>query len=133
MMKGGVFARFALALGSIGVAVAGVGCAYVNNRENSAANAFVQAYQCPRDRVVVRPVATPSAPSAPGAAPPDDVARDPERLAIWKKQQQRPTQDVSSFDVTGCGHEAVYGCTGSFWANQSTEGPPGCGLASSVR
>jgi hypothetical protein len=133
MMKGVLFARLALALASIGGALTVVGCAYVNNRENAAANAFVQAYQCPRDRVVVRPVATPSAPSAPGAAPPDDVARDPERLAIWKKQQQQPTQDASSFDVTGCGHEAVYGCTGSFWANESTEGLPGCGLVRSVR
>jgi hypothetical protein len=88
--------------------------AYVTTLHNRALWDFANGYQCPLGRinVVQRPYV--SAPPPP-RTPPDDVARDPERLKIWNNQvaaaqtqsdQKRPTL----FEVTGCGHDGIYLC-----------------------
>jgi hypothetical protein len=88
------------------------GCAYVTSLHNRALWDFADGYQCPVGRVSVvqRPYAV--VPPQP-RPPPDDVARDPERLKIWNDQvaaaqnnQKRPTL----FEVTGCDHDGLYLC-----------------------
>ena len=59
---------------------------------------FSQVFFCPVERIVV-------APSAP-AAPPPDIAADPQRLALW----QASHGETSHFVVEGCGKRLTYKC-----------------------
>ena len=71
---------------------------------------FSQQYSCPMDAITSKArddvqaaefVSTPT--------PPADVAADPARLAVWKKNQVEPW-DVHFFELTGCGHHVLWGC-----------------------
>lgn len=71
---------------------------------------FSRENMCPKERVTVvaqkgRPVSLDT--------PPDDIRSDPERLALWNRQQQkvlRAINDNTYFVVTGCGLSATYFC-----------------------
>jgi hypothetical protein len=50
----------------------------------------------------------------PPPTPPPDVAADPARLAYWRAHQGAPPQAPArggAFEVTGCGHRAIYNCS----------------------
>ncbi len=95
------------------------GCASL---ADGARDHFVKALSCPADRVTVK--ARPDLgygdllPAPPAAAPPAEVAADPERLALWKEQQARAKADRRAnadarydvFEVSGCGRTARLGC-----------------------
>jgi hypothetical protein len=87
-----------------------------------ARSTFERAQSCPVSRVevIARPDlswvqvldadATPATPSA-------EVAADPERLAIWRREQDelrarraRSYAEDRVYEVRGCGHHALYGC-----------------------
>ena len=43
--------------------------------------------------------------------PPDEIAKDSERLAIWRRAEERRLRsDDTSVRVEGCNHEHVYRC-----------------------
>jgi len=88
-----------------------------------AAFAASQRWSCPQDRLTL--LARPSASVAP-PSPPSDVAGDPERLAIW--QRNNPDHGSPQFTVSGCGKTAVFNC---LWGpgGVSREETPGWGCA----
>jgi hypothetical protein len=95
------------------------GCASL---EDGARDHFVKALSCPADRVQVK--ARPDLgygdllPALPASTPPDEVAADPERLALWKEQQasaqatRRANAEAAYdvFEVSGCGRTVRLGC-----------------------
>lgn len=95
------------------------GCASL---EDGARDHFVTALSCPADRVLVK--ARPDLgygdllPALAASKPPDEVAADPERLALWKEQQtsalatRRANADATYdvFEVSGCGRTVRLGC-----------------------
>ena len=87
--------------------------------DDGAREEFTRIYSCPGDRVEVRPRPDLTAwdlevAKSGRGAPPDDIARDPERLAIWTKsereQQERVNEDTGVFEVRGCGTEVLWAC-----------------------
>ena len=87
-----------------------------------ARESFAKEYSCPEDRVVVTERSSLRyssffEPFDPGT-PPDEVARDPGRLAKWnadKRADHEETMsgidgDLTVFQVTGCDHEVFMGC-----------------------
>jgi hypothetical protein len=90
-----------------------VGCTSINNLQNAAARSFTADHTCPRDRMVL--TRQPNAP-APAKQPPEGVARDPERLAVWNQKaakEAKEREDWETWAVQGCGHDAVYACSWS--------------------
>jgi hypothetical protein len=88
-------------------------CAYLNTLQNGAARTFSADYTCPRERMVLTRQPMPHAPAKP---PPDEVARDPDRLALWNKQaanEAKTRDDWVRYAIQGCGHDAVYDCSWS--------------------
>jgi hypothetical protein len=86
--------------------------------EDGAKEQFARQYSCPENRISVEPrpelkwselVFGKQAPEQ----PPDEVKRDPERLAKWKSDHQntKSSEPYQMFRVTGCDHEAYFGCT----------------------
>jgi hypothetical protein len=59
---------------------------------------FVHEMICPESRVVTRRLDT---------APPADIARDPERLAVWRDNGR----DRALIAAEGCGAKALYDCS----------------------
>ncbi len=84
---------------------------YLRVFQTIAIDGFTAEYRCPRERVAVeaQPVNAIAPPS-----PPQDVAGDPERLAIWNQQvaagQGTHRDETATFAVTGCGHAGLYSC-----------------------
>lgn len=74
-----------------------------NSPTKMASFAASQAFSCPEQRLTVV-----DAPAAAPAGPPEDVARDPQRLALWSKSQ--PAQRDRHFVVSGCGRNAQIVC-----------------------
>ena len=68
----------------------------------TARDTFAAQFSCPADRVT----ATERGPE-PRPAPPDDIARDPARLEMWKGALP-PAGRL--FEASGCDHRASYVC-----------------------
>ena len=89
-----------------------MGC---ENLDADAKRSFSSSNSCPLDRVESRerPELHPSM-LAPSAQPPAEVARDPERLALWQQQQAKSRaaddRNQTVFEVRGCNHEQLYRC-----------------------
>jgi hypothetical protein len=82
-------------------------------------NEFVESFSCPLERVSTEPHADVAHPAP---TPPDDVASDPERLRIWKRNNSAPRRGtgLTFFTASGCGHQQVYGCRPSHeWLTSS--------------
>jgi len=98
-------------------ALAAGGC---KSLEKGAREEFSRRYSCPEDRVEVRRRADVKAYDlvfsrlAP-ARPPDDVAADPARLAVWEKDEREKRETWNSswavFEARGCGHESLQSCS----------------------
>jgi hypothetical protein len=56
----------------------------------------------------------------PPPPPPPEVAKDPERAALWKKQHANTPSGHIVFQAQGCQHEAFYSC------GRSNKGRPMC-------
>lgn len=91
-----------------------VGC---KSLETGAREAFADDRSCPIERVTARERKDLSAYDLifGKSEPPDDLAGDPERLALWQKKQDenRKAWDRSSdlFEVAGCGERKIYKCS----------------------
>jgi hypothetical protein len=120
MSRRAVVAVWVLAIAS------SVGC---KRLKTGAREEFAKQYACPLERVEV--VARGDlrygdlVVHGPDDAPPDEVARDPARLAKWKgdradeREKLRSTLDsIDVFQLRGCGHETLYGC----WHPGNSEG-----------
>jgi hypothetical protein len=99
---------------ALGVAL-GPGC---KSLEQGAREEHARAFSCPENRIDVRPRKGLDAYAltfGEGSPPPDDVKRDPERYALWKKQQRESHDRWNSMgevmEANGCGHDVVYFCT----------------------
>jgi hypothetical protein len=87
--------------------------------EDGAREAFSKDYSCPENRITVRPRADLNAYDVTfgtsTAAPPADVKKDPERLALWQAQQREKraawNDRISVYEARGCGHDAIYTCS----------------------
>jgi hypothetical protein len=83
---------------------------------------FARKLSCPEERVTVKPredlrYGELVAKVVQAEVPPDEVKRDPERLAKFQRDQaQAKAEQVASldgvdvFEVTGCGHTQLLGC-----------------------
>ena len=80
--------RIGIGIGIVATALAACAPAY----NEAAWNSFSLAYACPIDRITYY-----------DEPPPADIARDPERKAIWERTSH-------SYVVDGCGHEQHYVC-----------------------
>lgn len=103
--------RFA-SLAACPLLLATAGCASMTHEVETQ---FSNKYTCPRERVVVveRPGIAAHTVTSEDATPPDEVARDPQRLALWNQQQAKKHADEDQktvFDATGCGHAERYAC-----------------------
>lgn len=72
---------------------------------------FSEQYSCPVDSITSkeRPDVQAAQFESP-RTPPADVAADPARLAVWQSNQPKPWS-VDFFELTGCGHHVLWGCT----------------------
>ena len=90
--------------------------------DSGAREEFAKKYSCPESRVAVKAredlkygdliLGTSTT-----KTPPDEVKRDPERLAKWEADQRKENQEsrenlnrLSVYEVTGCDHRAFLGC-----------------------
>jgi hypothetical protein len=84
---------------------------------------FAARYSCPEDRVVVKtrddltPAQALGKANEPAAQPPDEVKRDPGRLAKWQKDQaERREARLATYigyeviEASGCGHTDILVC-----------------------
>ena len=83
---------------------------------------FRQRYSCPDDRIEVKARDDLHAMDVlgvrvSGVQPPEDVKKDPARLAVWEQSQAEVRQRQAEafapyevFEVMGCGHQVVLAC-----------------------
>jgi hypothetical protein len=86
--------------------------------EDNARNDFAKEYSCPPTRVEIRTRNDPDQEtllSGKAPDPPKEIAHDPGRLAIWKKEQaeRRSYNYGTIYEVRGCGHGKLYACSRS--------------------
>ena len=103
--------------------VVGVSTMACKRMSTGAKEDFARRHSCPEDRVSVKERTDVSAASllAPGGneSPPDDVKRDPGRLAKWeadKKEQRAKTESgyarsYTVYEVRGCNVAVFLACT----------------------
>jgi len=110
----GASARTALLSMSIAAIGLLTGCS--NDPAEAAKLDFSQAHTCPAARIAVTPVTDVTMPElmlGPNLGITAEVRDDPERLALWKRQNA-PMLTLFGyykvFHAEGCGHEADYGC-----------------------
>lgn len=84
-----------------GCAIYGDG-AVVTNNQGAAREQFAQDQTCPIARV--------SAAHVSPAAPPPDIASDPERVRMWNDRAE--DEASRQFTVSGCGRTTRYTCSG---------------------
>ena len=88
----------------------------------AAREAFARAESCPPSSITVTPRKDAEAMAhfyrPPSEQPPDEIARDPARLAQWKQTHaeddawvRKSLEDYDLFEVKGCGHTSFYKCT----------------------
>jgi hypothetical protein len=107
---------------------------------DSAKEDFAKKYTCPEDRVEARireDVTATQVYNRKPSTPPAEVASDPARLALWRKQQSdsaaRDNDGHHVVEVRGCGHHELDACgyvahhasTSSPWMCMTYEYPPG--------
>jgi hypothetical protein len=101
---------------TVAIAALGLSC---KSMETGAREEFSRKHYCPLDRVEARRRADLRAwdvafSGSPEASPPDEVAKDPERLGMWKQEQAQHQKDWSDgldvYEVRGCGHEELSIC-----------------------
>jgi hypothetical protein len=92
--------------------LASSGCS-LQSRAVTAASA---AWSCPEDRIEVVSM---GGPNGAEPQPPADVAADPARLDVWKRNRPDPS-DVREFSASGCGRTGTIECRYTFdVANQN--------------
>jgi hypothetical protein len=85
------------------------------SNETIARESFARSYSCPAERITVTPRKDLSAVDLavrPGV-PPKEVAADPGRLEVWKKEATKRAADFEDATVVqaqGCDHEVFYVC-----------------------
>ena len=108
-----------LAVVAVALMLASVGCKRV---KTGAVEWFGKKYSCPEDRIeatarddlkygdLIEANAT-------KPTPPDEVKKDPERLAKWQRDQREDSKakaerlnELDVFEVKGCDHVAYLGC-----------------------
>jgi hypothetical protein len=91
------------------VAYALCGCSL----DGKARTDFSKQFTCPENAITVQERDDLDADEliwGPPTPPPPEVARDPERLALWRKQHAPKTADRTVFHVQGCAHDVFYAC-----------------------
>ena len=71
---------------------------------------YSQAMVCPTERITTVDMPRPTL-----GPPPEDIARDPGRLAVWqvsRDDEQATIEDDDWYRVTGCGHQLTLRCHG---------------------
>jgi hypothetical protein len=101
--------------------VAGVvgGCSL----DDRARNEFSRQFTCPTNAITVQERDDLNADEliwGPPASPPPEVAKDPERLALWQQQHALRPSSRTVFHVQGCKHDTFYAC------GRSNKGHPMC-------
>jgi hypothetical protein len=97
------------------------------SRIDAARSVFKGTFYCPDDRVQARrrEDLRPSA-ALSRERPPADVAADPERLRMWRREQREERESEDSlneiYEVSGCGHEDLYACRGTRGGGVSCSG-----------
>jgi hypothetical protein len=113
-----------MALWVAGIAL--VGCATVLHEfdpDRMAAFSASQDWSCPPKRLTVAESPGETVPNLPS----DEIARDPERLAIWRKNQLPLEHRPRSYLVSGCGNSALYVCRWvSFESSGTSQSAYGC-------
>jgi hypothetical protein len=110
-----------------------VGC---KSSSTAALEKFAEEYSCPTDRVTVKPRTDIKWSSVAfvdtRGAPPDEVKKDPQRLAKWEEDQRKQyapliesLDEHDVFEARGCDHAMLVGCKRP--AKSQTPGnPPIC-------
>jgi hypothetical protein len=109
-----------------------VGCnSSSNGMATTAKEKFGKTYSCPLERVDVKerkdvdPAMLFNPPSK--AGPPDEVKKDPARLAKWQADQKADWEKVASgyrrsytvYEMNGCDHHLFFACTNADNAGQA--------------
>lgn len=96
-------------------AVVFVGC---KSLEQGAREAHARAFSCPEGRIDVHPrkdVDAYASTFGDATPPADDVKKDPQRYAMYKKQQRESHENWNAMgevmEAKGCGHDVLYFCT----------------------
>ncbi len=86
------------------------------SKETAVKEKFSRVHVCPADRVEVRErteITRASLRVRPEPAP--EVAADPERLALWTKEQERMDKNIagmcSIYEARGCGAQQLFCCS----------------------
>jgi hypothetical protein len=105
-----------LALAALAALAAVAGCKAL---DEGAKEGFSHRYSCPQERVQVRrradvrPYDVAFGRLGP-ATPPDEVAADPGRKALWEKDEREKRRRWNSsfevYEVRGCGHQVIQTC-----------------------
>jgi hypothetical protein len=92
-------------------------CACADTKKG-AADEFSKDFSCPADKITVKPrddLKIHDITFGPRPAPPSDVAKDPQRLAIWNAKEQKNEDSWNNsgnvYEVSGCDHDLVYTCS----------------------
>jgi hypothetical protein len=116
------------------------GCLLVagcQSHEGAAREEFARQYSCPADRVTVKRRADIRWSTVmwedPSEEPPEEVAKDPERLAKWRADQKEmyapliaSLDEYEVFEADGCKHTMLVGCKRPA---KSADGKPRCTVA----
>ncbi len=116
------------------VAIWCFGLAACQSHESAAREQFAEKYSCPAERVSVSPrkdlLWNEVSPLHDAGAPPEEVRKDPGRLAKWNADRQKEkdvwakrAEDWEVFQVEGCDHEMLAGCKRPA---KSSDGKPNC-------
>ena len=100
-------------IAAVGSAAAiGVGC---KSLEQGAREAHAREFSCPENRIDVHPrkdVDAYTSTFGEGVPPSDEVKKDPQRYAIYKKQQRESHENWNGMgevmEAKGCGHDVLY-------------------------
>jgi hypothetical protein len=93
--------------------LSGVGC---RNFEGAAVEAFSKERSCPKDGVTAHARDDLGAYElqVPTRSPPDDIANEPSRRAVWQEQQDERRARVNSkervYEVSGCNEKRFAAC-----------------------
>jgi hypothetical protein len=103
---------------ALATCLAQVGCG--NGTPEDAREAFARAHSCPEERVHVTPRPDIKWSTVEGLSreiPPDEVKKDPARLAKWRRDQEEqyaPLRELldkhNVFEARGCDHDDLVGC-----------------------
>jgi hypothetical protein len=103
----------------VGLLAGALGLGACTSLEEGARDAFSRDFSCPEGRIDVHARKDLDAYDLTfggmGSAPPADVKKDPERLALWQRRQREQhdawNDRIGVFEARGCGHDALYTCS----------------------